>query len=78
MLLRLSYLEPTEDRGAWLNSHPPTDLIVLPRISFTGNGKTDSVTCAWIVWRKQCNTQRIAITGNPKFINSQSQDALLA
>lgn len=67
MLLRLSYLEPVEDRGAWLNQHPPTDLIVLPRISFTGNGKTDSVTCAWMVWRKQCNTQRIVIAENPKF-----------
>lgn len=67
MLLRLSFLEPVEDRGAWLNKHPPTDLIVLPRISFTGNGKTDSVTCAWMVWRKGATQQRIVIAENPKF-----------
>lgn len=67
MLLRLSYLVPTEDRGAWLNSHPPTDLIVLPRISFTGDGKTDSVTCAWMVWDKRASGQSIVIAENPKF-----------
>ena len=49
-LLRLTFLEPCEGRGAWLAEHPPTDLIVLPRISFTGDGNTDSVTCAWMVW----------------------------
>lgn len=78
MLLRLSYLEPVEDRGAWLNQHPPTDLIILPRISFTGNGKTDSVTCAWMAWRKHCNTQRIVIAENPKFVKAQSTEALFA
>ncbi len=58
MLLRLSYLEPCESRvkssrrGLWLQQHPPSKLIVLPRISFTGNGKTDNVTCAWFVWEK--------------------------
>jgi len=50
MLLRLSYLEPCEGRAGWLAAHPPDQLLVLPRISFTGNGKTDSVTCAWMVW----------------------------
>lgn len=52
MLLRLSYLEPCQNRAYWLAEYPPTRLIVLPRISFTGDGKTDSVTCAWIVWYK--------------------------
>lgn len=50
LFLRLSFLEPTDDRGPWLSEHPPDDLIVLPRISFTGDGKTDSVTCGWIIW----------------------------
>lgn len=50
MLLRLTYLEPCEGRGAWLAKYPPNELIVLPRISFTGDGNTDSVTCAWMVW----------------------------
>lgn len=67
MLLRLSYLEPTEDRGAWLNEHPPTSLIILPRISFTGNGKTDSITCAWMVFEKGAKQQEIIVAENPKF-----------
>lgn len=67
MLLRLSYLEPVENRGAWLNEHPPTQLIVLPRISFTGNGKTDNVTCAWMVWEKR-KTGTITVAANPKFV----------
>lgn len=67
MLLRISYLEPVENRGAWLNQHPPTSLIVLPRISFTGDGKTDNVTCAWFVWDKRASGQQIVIAKNPKF-----------
>jgi hypothetical protein len=50
MLLRLSFLEPTEQRAHMLNRRPPTRMLVLPRISFTGDGKTDNVTCAWLVW----------------------------
>lgn len=68
MLLRLSFLEPVEDRGAWLNANPPTKLVVLPRISFTGDGKTDSVTCAWMVWDKTGEIQReIVVAANPRF-----------
>ena len=52
MLLRLSFLEPTKDRQEFLINHPPNKVLVLPRISFTGDGKTDSVTCAWLVWDK--------------------------
>ncbi len=51
MLLRLSYLEPCRNRADWLKAHPPAKIMILPRISFTGNGKTDSVTCAWVIWR---------------------------
>lgn len=68
MLLRLSFLEPVEDRGAWLNRNPPTTLVVLPRISFTGDGRTDSVTCAWMVWEKSIFAEtRIIVAENPKF-----------
>jgi hypothetical protein len=59
-LLRLSWLEPTLDgfrnnvavpgRQDFLAEHPPSGLIVLPRYSFTGDGKTDSVTAAWMLW----------------------------
>jgi hypothetical protein len=74
MLLRLSFLEPVENRGAWLNQHPPTDLIVLPRISFTGNGKTDSVTCAWMVWERG-KIGTIKVAENPRFQNANLASA---
>ena len=53
ILLRLSFLEPTDTRnprGPWLALHPPTSLLVLPRHSYTQNGKSDSVTTAWFIW----------------------------
>lgn len=52
LLVRLSFLEPCEGRDKFLVSHPPNQIIVMPRISFTGDGKSDSVTCAWLVWYK--------------------------
>lgn len=73
MMLRLSYLEPTEERGAWLNAYPPTSMIVLPRISFTGNGKTDNVTCAWMIWDKSA-TGTISIAENLKFVKPAQQN----
>jgi hypothetical protein len=66
MLLRLSFLEPTYERQSWLGAHPPNLLIVLPRISFTGDGKTDSVTVAWMIWHKLDKSQRIVITKKEK------------
>ena len=53
MFLRLSYLEPCRNRAEWLILHSPTKLIVLPRISFTGNGKSDKCTTAWMIWDKR-------------------------
>jgi hypothetical protein len=50
LLLRLSFLEPTDQRGDWLAENPPDMQIVLPRWSYKENGKTDSVTTAWMVW----------------------------
>jgi hypothetical protein len=52
MILRLSFLEPCAGREQLLLLRPPTRLIVLPRMSFTNDGKTDSVTCAWMVWSR--------------------------
>lgn len=57
ILVRLSFLEPTRDRQVFLSENPPTDLIVLPRYSFTNDGKTDMVTCCWLVWRKSAAGQ---------------------
>lgn len=57
LLLRLSFLEPTNGRGAWLEAHAGylSDLIIFgsPRPSFTGDGRTDSATVAWMVWRRR-------------------------
>ena len=50
MLLRLSFLEPTELRSTWLATNPPDKQIVLPRWSYKQNGSTDSVTTGWYVW----------------------------
>lgn len=71
MLLRLTFLEPCGDREHFLSVYPPSQLIVLPRMSFTGDGKTDSVTCAWMVWDKDIEAQQ-GITVVPK---SQLRDA---
>lgn len=54
-LLRLSFLEPTNGRREWLQAHQEelSDLLIFgsPRPSFTDNGRTDSATVAWMVWR---------------------------
>jgi hypothetical protein len=52
-LCRLSFIEPTLSRGEWFIQNPPDLQIVLPRYSFTQDGKTDSVTCAWFIWFKE-------------------------
>lgn len=51
-LLRISFTEPTKDRAAWLAKHPLASQITMERYSFTGNGKSDNVTAAWMVWVK--------------------------
>jgi hypothetical protein len=54
MLLRGSFTEPTFDRQDWLDEHTAylSDIIFLPRISFTADGRSDSVSANWYVWRK--------------------------
>lgn len=49
LLLRKTFLEPTEERGAWLALHPPTRIVGLPRHNFRGAG-SDSVSCDWFIW----------------------------
>jgi len=56
LLVRLSFLEPCEGRDKFLVAHPPDQIIVMPRISFTGDGKSDSVTCCWLIWYKDQRT----------------------
>jgi hypothetical protein len=51
-LVRKTFLEPTEERGPWLQEHPPSRAIGLPRYSFRGKG-SDSVSADWFVWEKR-------------------------
>lgn len=62
MILRLSFLEPTKTRGIFLSITPPSGLIILPRMSFTEDGKTDSVTCAWMIWSKEIKNKFIEVS----------------
>lgn len=50
-LLRLSFIEPCLNRSEFLTVNPPSQMIVTPRISFTGKG-TDNITTAWFIWLK--------------------------
>jgi hypothetical protein len=55
MMLRISFREPTakvNPRGPFLEQHPISRLLTLPRYSFTGNGKSDSATTEWAIWLK--------------------------
>ena len=62
MLLRLSYLEPCKNRAVWLAEHPISKIISIPRISFTGDGKSDFVATAWFVWDKRTDEQEIVVS----------------
>lgn len=50
MMARVSFAEPTLDRGAWLEANPYQQRITLERNSFTGNGKSDNTTTDWLTW----------------------------
>lgn len=51
VLLRKTFLEPTEERGPWLAANPPARQIGMPRHRFRGES-TDSVSCDWFIWEK--------------------------
>lgn len=73
MLLRLSMLEPAEDREQLMITNSPTDLVVLPRVSFIGAPKGgESITSAWFVWDKRKTTQHIHVY--PQEIRSATYD----
>ena len=59
LLMRISFLEPVEDRQ-WVKRHPPTAMLALPRVSFDGSGQTDMATCAWFVWGPVAPRIRVA------------------
>lgn len=60
LLLRATWLEPCgatkkspRAGRSWLPRTPPTRIICLPRISFTGDGKSDSAAAWWMIWLRQ-------------------------
>lgn len=56
LFLRLSFLEVAKGRE-WLTDIPPTKLIPYERLSFTEDGRTDSVICAWFIWLRGADGQ---------------------
>lgn len=50
LVLPLSWLEPTKERGPWLQAHPPQRLIAMPRHDFRGTGGRAVGSVAWFVW----------------------------
>ncbi len=60
MLLRVTWLDdcgashraPRGDRH-WLVQVPPTRMIVVGRISYSGDGATDSAPSAWFLWLRE-------------------------
>lgn len=61
-ILRLSFLEPCPNRAEWLSEHVSYfhGLFTFgqPRPSYTEDGRTDSVTTAWMIWTKLPPQQR--------------------
>ncbi len=57
MLLRCTFGEPCAASKRfpragrqWLKTLPPTAILMLPRISFTGDGNSDTAPCWWFIW----------------------------
>lgn len=70
-LLRLSYLEPTQGRGHWLQAHADHLRFVIPvspRPRFRRGSGCDSVTCAWFVWRKDWSWAELGIACPFQFV----------
>lgn len=76
VILRLSWLEPTDDRAAFIAAHPPA-LINLPRHDWRGDGKTDSVTSAWFVFLCDEGVRRFGHFRN-SIVTKAERDELIA
>ena len=55
LFVRKSISEPTFNRQDWLKQHEKhlAQIIFCPRVSFTGDGKTDKVACDWYIWTRE-------------------------
>lgn len=78
MLLRISALEPTGDREQIWKQYGRflSELIIFgqPRPSFTGDRKTDSVTTAWFIWRRdRCYHENTIVVWKPHWkVNNEN------
>ncbi|MHC5748591.1 MAG: hypothetical protein ACYTXT_43480, partial [Nostoc sp.] len=64
--LLTSFLEPCDDRADFLQQHPPSLVLILPRFCFRKDKKgkrwaTDNITISCFVWDKHTTEQRIII-----------------
>ncbi|MBC6429680.1 hypothetical protein FM036_01920 [Nostoc sp. HG1] len=64
--LLTSFLEPCDDRADFLQQHPPSLVLILPRFCFRKDNKgkrwaTDNITISCFVWDKRSTEQRIII-----------------
>jgi hypothetical protein len=64
--LLTSFLEPCDDRALFLEEHPPSLILIMPRYCFRKDKKgtrwaTDNITISCFVWDKRTTKQRIII-----------------
>lgn len=64
--LLTSFLEPCDDRADFLQQHPPSLVIIMPRFCFRKDKKglrwaTDNITISCFVWDKRTTDQRIIV-----------------
>ena len=62
--LLTSFLEPCDDRAAFLEEYPPSLVLIMPRYCFRKDKKgkrwaTDNITISCFVWDKRTTQQRI-------------------
>lgn len=64
MLLRLSYLEPCENRQDWLDYYKDQQILLMPvnpRPRFRHNNGGDNVTVAWFGWDKRHSWEKLGV-----------------
>ncbi|WP_414546378.1 hypothetical protein [Nostoc sp. CCY0012] len=71
--LLTSFLEPCDDRADFLEQHPPSLVLTLPRFCFrkdkTGSRwATDNITISCFVWDKRATSQRLVIRSKSQII----------
>ncbi|MHC5763370.1 hypothetical protein, partial [Nostoc sp.] len=71
--LLTSFLEPCDDRADFLQQHPPSLVIIMPRFCFRKDKRgsrwaTDNITISCFVWDKRATGQQIIIRPKSEII----------